>query len=512
MSDFEHDNARRRAVASALGASLLGFQSGTVEAQTSSDAKRRDTVSVKDFGAASDGVADDTAAIQAAINSFSGGRGVVFFPPGTYRVTNTIKVAKNRVHLVGAGSWATQILFAPTAHGSCFVFSAGPSVLFQGSVRSLGIYSNDSVHRKTAIEIIDTSGYLLDDIVIGGSVTVGRSHFWSGEGSIGIRLRGREAGSMSRLYVYADRPVLISHNPNNSISLDHFHFSDTYLGASGYPCVEVEAGSNLTQITFDGYNAWVGGTHGFYWNDTTSTQSSNGLHLQNVRFEQGTNRAAYCVFVSHNYRLQNVTFERCYGGTERNGYYLRKCDNVEFASVQHAGTNNVALDVDASVRRIRGINCFWQAGSTASLLGQRPVYLGPKNPSAGPLPSEFEFNELASAERTIRTGLAIFGSNATNGDPITMSDGDVQALGSANATGRLFLSTQEGFSAEFNLQGTTHTVSERDDSAGIFSGVKETANSWNVYWDAGKGAYVVQNKRGSAQRIGWLLIGKDGPI
>lgn len=43
--------------------------------------KLKDVVSVKDFGAVGDGVADDTSAIQAAIDN---GGGVVYFPDGTY--------------------------------------------------------------------------------------------------------------------------------------------------------------------------------------------------------------------------------------------------------------------------------------------------------------------------------------------------------------------------------------------------------------------------------------------
>jgi hypothetical protein len=48
--------------------------------------KLRDTVSVKDFGAVGDGVADDTAAIQAAINTGLN----VFIPAGDYKITSTI--------------------------------------------------------------------------------------------------------------------------------------------------------------------------------------------------------------------------------------------------------------------------------------------------------------------------------------------------------------------------------------------------------------------------------------
>ncbi len=50
-----------------------------------------DVVNVKDFGAVGDGVADDTAALQAAINSLSNG-GSLRIPVGNYKLTNQINV------------------------------------------------------------------------------------------------------------------------------------------------------------------------------------------------------------------------------------------------------------------------------------------------------------------------------------------------------------------------------------------------------------------------------------
>lgn len=58
-------------------------------------------VNVKDYGARGDGVTDDTAAIQAAINATSAkGGGTVYFPHGTYYVSNIIWLA-SYVSLIG---------------------------------------------------------------------------------------------------------------------------------------------------------------------------------------------------------------------------------------------------------------------------------------------------------------------------------------------------------------------------------------------------------------------------
>ncbi len=48
--------------------------------------------SVKSFGAVGDGVTDDTAAIVAAINAATADQPVVYFPPGTYVVSQRIDV------------------------------------------------------------------------------------------------------------------------------------------------------------------------------------------------------------------------------------------------------------------------------------------------------------------------------------------------------------------------------------------------------------------------------------
>lgn len=70
------------------------------------------TLSVKDFGAKGDGVTNDTAAIQAAIDHVYGaGGGTVFFPSGTYLVTSVVRNWTNpiTVNLQGEGKRSTII-------------------------------------------------------------------------------------------------------------------------------------------------------------------------------------------------------------------------------------------------------------------------------------------------------------------------------------------------------------------------------------------------------------------
>jgi hypothetical protein len=112
-------------------------QSGTGATARTVDSKLKDTVSVKDFGAVGDGVADDTAAIQAAINaaympsgSYPGNaKGSVYFPPGVYLITSAID-ATTVGGLVGNSAGTSILLLSGTSttvncYGGCKVQKLG---------------------------------------------------------------------------------------------------------------------------------------------------------------------------------------------------------------------------------------------------------------------------------------------------------------------------------------------------------------------------------------------------
>lgn len=121
-------------LAASGGAASVGFlQSGTGAVARTVQDKARDIVSVKDFGAVGDGVADDTAAIRLAVAV-----GVpVLFPGGTYRMTGTI-VINGATSLVGDGT-ATIVADATGTYDGVqpVMFHYGRATTWTGSVSGL---------------------------------------------------------------------------------------------------------------------------------------------------------------------------------------------------------------------------------------------------------------------------------------------------------------------------------------------------------------------------------------
>lgn len=80
---------------------------GTTTPRTLPD-RFADAVSVKDFGAVGDGVADDTAAFNSAHASLPANGGQIYVPPGTYKVSTSISFTKPTL-LIGAGVSASTL-------------------------------------------------------------------------------------------------------------------------------------------------------------------------------------------------------------------------------------------------------------------------------------------------------------------------------------------------------------------------------------------------------------------
>jgi hypothetical protein len=146
----------------------LGYlPAGTGAVTTTIQAKLRESVSVKDFGAVGDGITDDTAAIQAALNVSRN----VYIPSGTYLVSSTITFNFANQSLIGDGGnlLVTSILSNATS---------GPVLqVKQRSPKIQGVAINATTGRQQAVT---STGYGIlmggDDTVIGAATSMSRQY------------------------------------------------------------------------------------------------------------------------------------------------------------------------------------------------------------------------------------------------------------------------------------------------------------------------------------------------
>ena len=98
----------------------VGTGDGTAELSQTVETKLRQTVSVKDFGAVGDGIADDTAAIQAAITAAKN----IIVPTGTYKITANINLSSNQT----IECQANVIFYGTGSFGSSYTLTANANV------------------------------------------------------------------------------------------------------------------------------------------------------------------------------------------------------------------------------------------------------------------------------------------------------------------------------------------------------------------------------------------------
>jgi hypothetical protein len=113
------------------------------------------SANVKLFGALGDGVTDDTAAIQAAVNASPS----VTFPAGTYIVSSQIDLPHNYTSLSGTGSTIIKANFPNTSTDAIFrMAGAGPtgSVVTSTSALTFG---------GTSLPVTDASSFQVNDVL-----------------------------------------------------------------------------------------------------------------------------------------------------------------------------------------------------------------------------------------------------------------------------------------------------------------------------------------------------------
>lgn len=370
--------------------------------------------------------ADQTAEVQAAVDTVGLGA-CIEFSSGNLLLTDTIRISQHGVTIRGQNKRGTQVYFQPTSGGKpCFHFQntlADP--IYQCGISGLQFRSNDTTLQKIAIRCTDTSEFNLTDIVIGAGSS------WRGNGdSIGLQTQGRDHGYINHLSASSNIPISIEQNPNHAnLDLDHWDFEHCYLTAydDTQPVIKVADGVHLGGNPSFRQHAWIGGSHGFYYNDTTTSGYFEMCKFDGIRWEQAdTGGLGYMVWFVVNHGYRNLTLERmqCGGGTQHNGFYLRNVEQVTLRHCDYFGSIE-ALNVDGTVEETHIQNCQWVSGSTMSMTNQVRVFAAARR--------------SASGSPGHATEIWVSSLNGNLADGVYMSDAQFNVVDSADNTKKLQL-------------------------------------------------------------------------
>lgn len=361
-------------------------------------------LTVYDCGASGNNSDDDTAASQALL-TISGANSNPIFPCGSYVWTATVTSSALRQHIQGGGQFCTQIRFAPTADDIALLVSAGSDPVTGSSISGIAFTSDDCTHVKTAISLSDVSVFDLENVSVSGSCSVAGTALWHdpSNASTALLIAGRDAITVRKPTFQADRPEVITANPNTSRSsdedCDHCHFQDQYLIAYQNPTILVDPtiAVNLSNVTFDGYQALVGGTSCFSFVNTHLTVASTEVSFLGApRCEQGSDPTAYSIDVQpggtgslQNFYIQGFRFDTSRLGLRLGANVLR---TTLANSVFQRTSGDVITAVGSGGTKIRLINVSSQNGATATFTSYAQTsgdYTGSSQPI--PFNAEYEY-------------------------------------------------------------------------------------------------------------------------
>ena len=453
------------------------------------------TSNVMGFGAKCDGTTDDTAAIQRAIDISALNK--VQLPTSTCVITDTLLISNHRVTLEGNGPDTTFLTFLPTVDGKAAIkvdFPTATTIVLT-RLKGFSLHTTDTTRLKIGIDIVDGSETIVEDVVIGsqdawrGGTSVSP---FTGTGSIGIRLAGRDFGTFRNVRSCGAIPLYIANNPNfASIDLDHHKFDGFYFIPHGdNPSVYVETGTNLTNVAFEN-GAFARGGSGFYWPDTTATGNSNDLAFRNIRAEQLT--GGYAIYITNNSMLRGLRIQDFLtgAGTESKGVYLHGVTQAVFDTYNYHGTLE-CLNADGP---FDWRNSVCQTNSTANLHSLAEIWSDSIPDSNGPMPiwGRWDTTHSAHVAGVTRRFMGVY-QLAQTGSLTNGSTAQIPSRFGAIVLGRISIVFKGATKAgSFTVAVTSTGAHLESTSDATITGLGNVAGKITVWWITPASIHIKNN-------------------
>jgi len=195
--------------------------------------KLSQTVSVQDFGAVGDGVADDTAAIQAAVNAAEAISGCVYFPAGTYLVstfataldsgTNCAVLINGDLTIDGCGTISSA---TGTISNSIFGIDATSGAV-SVTLRNVN-FAGASRYRV----ITQTSLSVADSVVIDGITTERQSIILTGDYNNRVNVRNCYIGTTITAATAVSPTLTVTITAGSTLQPEYIIQNNTVVGGT----------------------------------------------------------------------------------------------------------------------------------------------------------------------------------------------------------------------------------------------------------------------------------------
>lgn len=309
------------------GSSLVGYlPAGSGAVGTTVQAKLRESVSVLDFGATGNGSTDDTAAIQAALDS---GALSIYAPSGTYRVTATINITRP-VTFYGDG--LANTIFSQATNFDVFYIYNGVGVMSGVNMFNFGI-----TNTQASASVTSGAGIKLYKVYYSqfSNITITNTY-------IGID------STQSNVTKY------------NGVNVTNFNYVGYWF--HGGSC-------------FDSYVANCaisGGSAGFasvYLQDQCDEMTFYSVIMNTSQYNLYTDATAYGV----NLRPEFCRFFACSFDSSTTGVFLRRCTDMTFTGCFFSNRpgNGLQIGTTAITENVVFLGCtFFNNGGSGAVIGE----------------------------------------------------------------------------------------------------------------------------------------------